>query len=234
MRKTGIDPTTDGAVRTPIKVAIIDDEALMRRALARLMRSAGIEPLTFSSPREFLKDNNYHEIDCAITDLRMPDFDGLRFQDEINKTAPHLSLVFITGHADVAASVKAMKSGAVDFLEKPVDSGVLLAAIVRAAERSRALKVLGDQFTAIERRYETLTHRQRQVFASIAGGSLNKQAASDLGITEKTVKVHRACVMEKMKAGSLAELARMAERLGVRSADVVKLSSSTVNSLSRN
>ncbi len=234
MRKAGNDSTIDGSARRPIKVAIIDDEASMRRALSRLMRSAGTEATTFPSPQEFLSDNNHHEMDCAITDLRMPGFDGLKFQDEVNKTAPHLSLVFITGHGDIPASVKAMKNGAVDFFEKPVDGDALLAAVVRAAERSRGLKASHEQLTAVTRCYEKLTPRERQIFALIVDGSLNKQAAADLGIAEKTVKVHRARVMEKMCAGSLAELVRMAERLGIRSADALKISSSAVASPSRN
>ena len=216
MKKTGSDSKPQGLAPASIKVAIIDDEAPIRRSLARLMRSASMEPIIFSSPHEFLNHPIREQVVCAITDMRMPGLDGLRLQQELSKAAPHLSLVFITGHGNVQASVNAMKSGAVDFLEKPVDSDALLAAVVRAAERSRASKVSGDQFAAIERRYERLTPRERQVFASIVDGALNKQTASDLGIAEKTVKVHRARVMEKMQAGSLAELARMAERLSIQ------------------
>jgi FixJ family two-component response regulator len=210
--------TAETSVSPPIKMAIIDDEAPLRRALSRLMRSAGIEAITFSSPHEFLDAPIREQVDCVVTDLRMPGFDGFTFQQTLNEGLPHLSLVFITGHANVPASVKAMKSGAVDFLEKPVDGDALLGAVIRAAERSRALKASYDTLAAMQRLYEKLTPRERQIFALIGDGSLNKQAASDLGIGEKTVKVHRARVMEKMQAGSLAELARIAERLGVRSA----------------
>jgi len=206
-------------VRASIKVAIIDDEARTLRSLARLMRSAGIEAITFSSPYEFLNNSAREEVDCAVTDLRMPGIDGLKLQQELKETSPHLSLVFITGHGNVPAGVTAMKGGAVDFLEKPVDSDALLAAILRAAEQSRRLRASHDEITTIEGRYGRLTPRERQIFALVAEGSLNKQAASDLGITERTVKVHRARVMEKMGAGSLAELARMAERLGARRTD---------------
>jgi FixJ family two-component response regulator len=167
MSRNASERKAEAPVPAPIKVAIIDDEQSMRGALARLLKSAGIEAAVFSSALEFLRDVVDQRVDCVVTDLRMPDLDGLSLQEEMSKTQPHLSLVFITGHGNVPASVKAMKSGAVDFLEKPIED-------------------------------ETL------------------QAASDLGIAEKTVKVHRARVMEKMCADSLADLVRMAERLGVK------------------
>jgi FixJ family two-component response regulator len=125
----------------PLKVALIDDDAAMRKALARLIKSAGLEAAAFSSAREFLDDPIHRQVDCVVTDMRMPGFDGLKLQEELNKTLPQLSIVFITGHGNVPMSVEAMKGGAVDFLEKPVDGEVLLAAIHRPAERSRALKV---------------------------------------------------------------------------------------------
>jgi FixJ family two-component response regulator len=124
----------------PIKVAVIDDDAPMRTALVRLIKSARIEATAFSSAREFLDDPVHRQVDCAVTDMRMPDVDGLKLQEELNKTLPHLSIVFITGHGNVPMSVEAMKGGAVDFLEKPVDGEALLAAIHRAADRSHALR----------------------------------------------------------------------------------------------
>ena len=199
----------------PIKVAAIDDDASMRKALVRLIKSAGIEAAAFSSAREFLDDPVHRQVDCAVTDMRMPGFDGLKLQEELNKTLPHLSMVFITGHGNVPMSVEAMKGGAVDFLEKPVDDKALLAAIHRAAERSRALKASCDELIVIERRYERMTPRERQVFASVTAGFLNKQIAFDLGVAERTVKVHRARAMEKMEADSLAQLVRMAQLLGL-------------------
>ena len=210
----------------PIKVAVIDDEAPMRRALARLMKSAGIETAIFSSPQEFLSSPIHQRVDCAVTDMRMPGFDGLELQRELNRRSPHLSLVFVTGYGDVPISVKAMKDGAVDFLTKPVDADALLAAIRRAAERSRALKTSRDELMAIERRYAEVTAREREVLALVTTGLLNKQVADQLGVAEKTIKVHRARVMEKMGAGSLADLVRMAERLGVRRTGAPKTSSS--------
>ncbi len=208
----------------PIKVAIIDDEESMRRALARLLKAAGIDVSVFSSALEFLDDDVNRQIDCAVTDLLMPDLDGLRFQEKIGKTLPYLSLVFLTGHGSVPLSVQAMKSGAVDFLEKPVEGEALLAAVYRAVERSRALKASHEVLAAIEQQYSQLTARERQVLALIVAGRLNKQAASDLGIAEKTVKVHRARVMEKMGADSLADLVRMAQRLGIGEEDARKAS----------
>ena len=209
----------------PIKIAIIDDEAPIRRALARLLKSAGIEAFTFSSAREFLDDPIHQQVDCAVTDMRMPGFDGLELQEQLSRTLPHLSLVFITGHGDIHGSVRAMKGGAVDFLEKPVDGDALLPAIRRAAARSRALKASHEERVALERRYAEVTRREREVFALVTSGLMNKQIAADLGVTEKTIKVHRARVMEKMGAKSLADLVRKAERLGAWSADYLKIAS---------
>jgi FixJ family two-component response regulator len=187
----------------------------MRKALVRLIKTGGIEAVAFSSAREFLDDPFQRQVDCAVTDIMMPGFDGLKLQKEINKTLPHLSMVFITGHGNVLMSVEAMKGGAVDFLEKPVDDKALLTAIHRAAKRSRTLKESLDELIAIERRYERMTPRERQVFALVTAGFLNKQIAFDLGVAERTVKVHRGRAMEKMEADSLAQLVRMAQLLGV-------------------
>jgi FixJ family two-component response regulator len=204
---------TDMSLR--IKVAVIDDDASIRKALVRLIKSAGIEAAAFSSAREFLEDPLHRQVDCAVIDMRMPGFDGLKLQEELNRTLPHLSIVFVTGHGNVPMTVKAMRGGAVDFLEKPVDDEALLAAIHRAAERSHALKASRDELIAIERRYERMSARERQVFALVTTGLLNKQIAFDLGVAERTVKVHRARAMEKMEAASLAELVRIAQLLGV-------------------
>jgi FixJ family two-component response regulator len=224
MKKSANDLNADAPA--PIRVAVIDDEVTMRRALARLMKSAGIEAAIFSSPGEFLSSPVHQQVDCAVTDIRMPGFDGLKLQQELGRISPHLSLVFLTGYGNIPISVEAMKEGAVDFLVKPVDRSALLDAIRRGAERSRMLKASRDEATVLERRYEEVTAREREVFALVTAGLLNRQVADQLGIAEKTVKVHRARVMEKMGAGSLADLVRMAERLGVRSTDVTKTSSS--------
>lgn len=199
-----------------IKVAVIDDDKSVRAALARLITLAGIEPSIYSSAEEFLADPTHENIDCALTDVRMPGVNGFELQKNLHSTAPHISFVFITGHGDIPMTVEAMRKGAVDFLEKPVDNEALLVAIHRAAERSQAIRASRDELNELKRRYELLTPRERQVFALVTTGLLNKQIGFDLGTAEKTIKAHRAKVMEKMKAGSLANLVLMAQALGLR------------------
>jgi FixJ family two-component response regulator len=202
----------------PIKVAIIDDDQSARKSLARLMKSAGISAVTFSSAQEFLEAANDSQVDCVVTDLRMPDVDGIKLQQALAQIAPHLAIVFVTGHGDVPAGIKAMKGGAVDFLEKPVDDDALLDAVRRAAERSREALASRAEFDDLQRRYQRLTPRERQVFQLITSGLLNKQAGAELGTGEKTIKVQRARVMDKMEAASLAELVRMADQLHIQPA----------------
>jgi FixJ family two-component response regulator len=201
-----------------MKVAVIDDDRSARTSLTRLIKTAGIEVASFSSAGEFLEDPVRNEVDCAVTDVRMPGFDGFALQETLARTLPHLSLVFITGQGDVPMGVKAMKGGAVDFLEKPVDGEALLEAVRRAAERSREQKESRAELDDLQRRYELLSPRERQVFQLVTAGLLNKQAGAELGTTEKTIKVQRAQVMSKMKAESLAELVRMADQLHIRPA----------------
>lgn len=203
---------------TSVKVALIDDDESARISLARLIKASGIKVVSFSSAREFLEDPARDQFDCAVSDMRMPDLDGFDLQETLAKTLPYLSVVFITGHGDIPMSVRAMQSGAVDFLEKPVDDEALIAAIRRSAERSRRQKTSYAELEDLRNRYERLTPRERQVFTLVTGGLLNKQIGYELGTGEKTVKVHRARTMEKMQADSLASLVAMAERLGVRPA----------------
>ncbi|HLK88124.1 MAG TPA: response regulator [Candidatus Binataceae bacterium] len=203
-----------------IKVAIIDDDEAMCRALARLLTAFGLQAVSFPKPRDFLNTSIRAVVDCVLIDLCMPEIDGLGLQQILSEEQPQLSVVFITGIGNVPASVEAMKNGAVDFLLKPVNAGALVRAVTAAAERSRARKASYDRLITLKRAYQKLTPRERQIFGLIVDGSLNKQAAADLGISEKTVKVHRARVMRKMSANSLAELARMAERLGTGAAAV--------------
>jgi FixJ family two-component response regulator len=196
-----------------MKVAVIDDDQSVRSSLVRAIKTAGIEVASFSSAHEFLDDPCLNQIDCAVTDVRMPGIDGLALQEMLAQTQPHLSLVFITGQGDVPMGVKAMKRGAVDFLEKPVDRKALLEAVHRAAERSRDQRVSRAEIDDLQRRYELLTPRERQVFQLVTAGRLNKEASVELGTSEQTIKVHRARVMFKMDATSLAELVRMADQL---------------------
>jgi FixJ family two-component response regulator len=200
----------------PMKVAVIDDDKSARSSLARLIKAAGIDVVSFASAREFLEDPIRNQVDCAVTDVRMPGVDGFKLQETLAQTLPYLSVVFITGHGDIPMTVRAIRLGAVDFLEKPVDDEALLEAIQRSAERSRKQKTSYAELEELRRRHEILTPRERQVLALVTGGLLNKQIAQELGTAEKTIKVHRARVMEKMGADSLASLVTMAERLGVR------------------
>jgi FixJ family two-component response regulator len=201
-----------------MKVAVIDDDKSVRSSLARALKTAGIEVASFSSADEFLADPCLNQIDCAVTDVRMPGIDGLGLQEMLAETQPHLSLVFITGEGDIPMGIAAMKRGAVDFLEKPVDRKALLEAVQRAAERSRDKKISRAEVDELRRRYELLTPRERQVFQLVTSGLLNKQASVELGTSEQTIKVHRARVMLKMDAKSLADLVRMADQLHLRPA----------------
>lgn len=202
-----------------MKVAVIDDDKSACTSLARLIKAGGIEVVSFSSAREFLEDPIRNQVDCAVSDVRMPGVDGFKLQETLAQTLPYLSVVFITGHGDIPMSVRAIRGGAVDFLEKPVDDEALLEAIRRAAERSRDQKASRAETDDLRARYELLTPRERQVFELVTAGLLNKQAGADLGTSEKTIKVHRARVMFKMNAESLAELVRMADLLHIRPAN---------------
>ena len=201
-----------------MKIAVIDDDKSALASLARLIKSAGIEVLSFSSARAFLDDPNLNQVECAVTDLRMPGVDGLKLQEMLAETVPYLSVVFITGHGDIPKTVKAIRGGAIDFLEKPVDDSALLEAVRRGAERSREQRASHTEIDELQRRYGLLTARERQVFSLVTSGLLNKQAGAELGVSERTIKVHRARVMLKMSAESLAELVRMADRLQIRPA----------------
>ena len=200
------------------KVAIIDDDKSVRKSLLRMLSAAGLEVLAFSSASEFLAAAESRSVSCVVSDLRMPGVDGLELQQALHARQPDISVVFITGHGDVPSSVTAMKAGAVDFLEKPVKRVDLLIAIDRAVERSHSLLEATTEIRGLKLRYERLTPREREVFALVAAGLLNKQTAAHLGTAEKTIKQHRGRVMGKMEAESVAALVLMAERLGVRPA----------------
>jgi FixJ family two-component response regulator len=196
-------------------VGIVDDDPSVRKGMARLITTAGYRVQAFASAREFLAHPQQEDLCCLVLDVRMPGLTGLELQEALASAGTRMSIVFISGHGDVVGSVKAMKGGAIDFLTKPVDARELLGAIERAV--AKALTVRREQAgaTDMQGRLKTLTAREAQVFALVVTGMLNKQIAAELGIVEKTVKVHRARVMEKMRAGSLAELVRLADRAGI-------------------
>lgn len=198
------------------KVFVVDDDPAVRKSLSRLLRSAGIEALAFGSPEEFLRHLDSDAAGCAILDVAMPGLDGLALQRELSSRQCALPVIFLTGHGDIPKSVQAMKDGAADFLTKPVEDRVLLGAVRRALEADRAAREDHRQLGKIRVRLGALTSREREVLEGVVAGRLNKQIAGDLGIAEKTVKVHRGRVMEKMGASSVADLVRLADRAGIR------------------
>jgi FixJ family two-component response regulator len=196
-------------------VFVVDDDASVRKSLARLIKAAGYEAEAFGSVGDFLARRPYDGPCCLVLDVRMPGLTGLDLQEALRAAGQRLSIVFITGYRDVPVSVKAMKGGAVDFLTKPVDERTLLGAIEQAVARTLADRRRQARLTEVQRRIATLTPREAAVFALVVTGMLNKQIGSELGIGEKTVKVHRARVMEKMQAGSLAVLVQLAGEANV-------------------
>jgi FixJ family two-component response regulator len=200
----------------PPTVLLIDDDPSVRRALARLIKSAGYQVQTFVSAREFLDRMPDATCPaCLVLDVRMPGLSGLDLQRELKAANATLPIIFITGHGDIPMSVKAMKDGAVDFLPKPVKDKDLLRAIEQALARAVHDRAELDEAEDIQSRVEKLTPREREVMSLVVKGWLNKQIASELGTVEKTVKVHRARVMDKMQVDSVAELVRIAQKIGV-------------------
>jgi FixJ family two-component response regulator len=196
-------------------VFVVDDDASVRKSLVRLIKAAGYEAEAFGSVGDFLARRPYDGPCCLVLDVRMPGRTGLDLQEALRAAGQRLSIVFITGYRDVPTSVKAMKGGAVDFLTKPVDEGTLLGAIEQAVARTLVDRRRQARLREIQSRIATLTPREAAVFTLVVTGMLNKQIGSELGIGEKTVKVHRARVMEKMQAGSLAELVQLAGEANV-------------------
>jgi FixJ family two-component response regulator len=196
-------------------VFVVDDDAAVRKSLQRLARTAGYEAETFTSMRHFLARPPYDGPCCLVLDVRMPGGTGLDLQEALRATGDRLAIVFITGHGDVRAGVKAMKDGAVDFLTKPLDEGPLLTAIQKAVARTLDDRREQARLAEVRSCMTALTSREAEVFALVVTGLLNKQIGSELGITEKTVKVHRARVMAKMRASSLAQLVQLAGVGGV-------------------
>lgn len=198
-------------------VYVVDDDPSLRKALERLLRSAGHDAKTFASALEFLDFSHPDAPGCLVLDIKMPKLSGLELQERLAAKGISFPIVFITGHGTVPTSVRAFKAGAMDFLQKPFKDSELLAAVSRGIEKHRRLRLEQNEMQGLRVRLETLTPREREVFALVVSGMLNKQVAFDLGTAEKTIKVHRARVMEKMGAQSFADLVRFAEKLGLRS-----------------
>src|SRR4029077_7373718 len=195
-------------------VFVIDDDPSMRAALEDLVSSVGLQVRLFASPQEFLQSNPSDTLGCLVLDVRLPGMSGLAFQNELARAGIALPVIFITGHGDIPMSVRAMKAGAVEFLTKPFHDQELLDAIHAAIERDRDSRRETVLVTELRKRYATLTERERHIMRLVVAGRANKQIAAELSLSEMTVKVHRGQVMRKMKAGSLPELVRMADRLG--------------------
>ncbi|MCP4757355.1 MAG: response regulator transcription factor [Proteobacteria bacterium] len=200
---------------TPI-VTIIDDDASVLRSLGRLVRSIGLEVETFISAHDFLECTRSTESACLILDVRMPGLSGLDLQEELSARNLGIPIIFITGHGTIPMSVHAMKAGAVDFLQKPFNDQELLDCIQKAIKQNDLARRQRAEADDIRRRVEELTPREREVFALVTTGMLNKQIAGELGVGEKTIKVHRARVMQKMQADSLAHLVRLADKVGIK------------------
>ena len=200
-----------------LTVFLVDDDPSVLKSLRRLLVAAGLNVAAFDSPQEFLARHDADTAGCLVLDIAMPGLNGLELQQALAARGDVLPIIFLTGHGDIPMSVQAMKRGAVDFLTKPVDDNDLLAAIRNAFAKDLMLRSARAEVAEIERRLATLTPREREVLAHIVSGRLNKQVAGDLGTVEKTIKVHRARVMEKMQVRSIAELVRLAERVGLKS-----------------
>lgn len=197
-------------------VFIVDDDASVRRSLERLIQSVGLTAKSFASAALFLQSVQGDETGCLVLDLRMPEISGLELQDRMTKAGIILPIIFISGHGTVPMSVRAMKAGALDFLQKPFDEQDLLDAVYRAIDRCRQGRTQRDELKNIEARLRSLTPKEHEVLACVITGMLNKNIADRLATAEKTVKVHRAAIMKKMGARSVADLVRMAEKAGIR------------------
>jgi len=195
-------------------VFVIDDELTVRRALSRLLTVEGFRVETFESAEHFLESGNAGLAECLIVDIMMPGLNGLELQERLAAEMIDAPIVFLTGHGDIPTGVRAMKEGAIDFLTKPVDDTELLAAVRLATQVSADAHARAEELRSIRERADTLTPREREVMGLVATGMLNKQIAYDLGTSEKTIKVHRARVMEKMHVQSVAALVRLVDRLG--------------------
>ena len=196
-------------------VFVIDDDASVREAVEDLLHSLGLEVMSFGSTQEFLRTKRPDAAGCIVLDVRLPGPSGLELQRTLLESRVHLPIIFISGHADISMSVRAMKSGAIEFLTKPLHEQELLDAIQAGIERDRGRRQEAKVVAELQERFDTVTLREREVFALVVTGRPNKQIAARLELSEMTVKVHRSQITRKMRAKSLVELVRMADRLGV-------------------
>jgi FixJ family two-component response regulator len=199
-------------------VFVIDDDASILKSLSRLLRSAGYTAETFASAEEFLGREHFNGIGCLLLDVRMPGLSGMDLQEELSQADYSMPIIFITGHGNIPMSVQAMKKGAVDFLTKPFDDEELLEAVKKAIEKDRKAKAEQAEMHDALRRIEQLTPREREILRYVITGMLNKQIALKLDIAEKTVKIHRGRIMEKLCVDSVADLVRLAEKAGIEPA----------------
>jgi len=197
-------------------IHIVDDDEPFRTAVSRVLRTAGYCVQTYSNAGDFLIADKPAQAGCVLLDVQMPGPNGLELQEALKRHDQPLPIIFVTGFADVSTSVRAMKAGAVDFLTKPIERKLLLEAVRTAVERDLLNRARNEKVRHVRTRFDTLTYREKEVFSAVVSGKLNKQIAADLGTAERTVKAHRAHLMEKMQANSLAELVHLADLLGPR------------------
>ena len=215
---TVFDPGRIAAAASPPIVYVIDDDAALRDALSGLFRSVGLKVELFASARELLQGKLPATPSCLVLDIRLPGVSGLDFQAQLAEAGIHMPVVFMTGHGDIPMSVRAMKAGAVDFLTKPFRDQAMLDAVFTSIESDRKRLESDHAAAAVSALYQTLTPREKEVMLFVTKGLMNKQIAGEMGLSEITVKIHRGHVMRKMDVRTLADLVRIAERLGLRTA----------------